>query len=197
MTKETRPDLDALTDAAVFRDWYWLKEELVAYCRAQGLSMAGSKAELTDRIAAHMDGAAAPRRARRKVSSGVNWAHLVITRDTVITDSYTNGPNTRAFFKGEIGARFTFNIAFMDWMRSHVGRTMGEAVEAWLEIEAEKKAGKRAAIPPSNQFNAYVRAFFDANPGCSMDEARACWAHKRGLPGPNSYDPEDLAALTP
>ena len=177
MTQDTRPDLDALTDAGVFRDWYWLKAELVAYCRAQGLSMSGSKAELTERIAAHLDGVVPSRTRRRKVTSGVDWAHLKISRGTVITDSYTNGPNTRAFFQAEIGPRFRFNIAFMDWMRANVGRTMGEAVEAWLAIEAEKKAGKRAAIPPGNQFNAYVRAFFDANPGRSMDDARACWAH--------------------
>ena len=42
-----RPDLTRQLSAQDFRDYYWLKEELLAFCRAQGLSTLGSKAALT------------------------------------------------------------------------------------------------------------------------------------------------------
>ena len=51
MVSDTRPPISAITDPAIFTDWYWLKAELTEHCRAIGLSTQGSKAELTDRIA--------------------------------------------------------------------------------------------------------------------------------------------------
>ncbi|WP_421707503.1 DUF6434 domain-containing protein [Algihabitans sp.] len=205
---ETRPDLDRIPDAATFRDWYWLKAELVAFCRTQGLSYAGSKAEIAERIARHFesDGCSGPGTASRdpkgesrprgqRVTSRVNWARLKITPETVITDSYTNGPNVRAFFQTQIGPRFRFNIAFMEWMRANCGKTMADAVQAWLAIECRRKAGEKAPIPASNQYNRYLRDFFEANPTRSLAEARICWLAKRSRRGPVRYSPGDIKVL--
>jgi hypothetical protein len=193
---DTRPELAAITEAELFLDWYWLKAELVDHCRAAGLSTQGTKAELTARIAHFLATGERlrPERAERPTSS-FDWATAEIAPDTVITDSYRNGPNVRRFFETEIGARFSFNIEFMAWMKASVGLTMADAVEEWLAIDARRRAGERAAIPPDNQFNRYVQDFFDANPGRSMDDARTCWSAKRGRPGSNRYEPADLDAL--
>ena len=46
-----RPSLDKNLDSKTFREWYWLKEELINFCRENGLPASGGKTELTDRIA--------------------------------------------------------------------------------------------------------------------------------------------------
>ncbi|WP_119165324.1 DUF6434 domain-containing protein [Algihabitans albus] len=200
---EIRPDLDRIADSASFRDWYWLKSELIIFCRNHGLRCAGSKAEIAERIVHHLDTGErdipqTPGHDRQpgRRASRINWAHLEITPETVITDSYTNGPNVRAFFRAQIGARFRFNIAFMNWMRDNCGRTMADAVEAWLRIERRRRQGEKTAIPASNQYNRYLRDFFDANPSRSMTEARICWLAKRKRRGPARYEATDLDALS-
>ena len=201
--EEVRPDLDSIADPETFRDWYWLKAELIAFCRRHGLRSNGSKAELAEHVAHYLDTGertrpeARPRHAPRRRNSRVDWARLEITPETVITGSYTNGPNVRAFFEAQIGPRFRFNIAFMDWMRRNNGKTMAEATEAWLEIERLRKSGVKAPIPDGNLYNRYLRDFFAANPGRSMAEARACWRAKRNRSGSNLYEAEDLDLLDP
>ena len=51
-----RPALNRSLDAATFRNHYYLKEELVRFCRASGLPVTGGKAELTERIACFLEG---------------------------------------------------------------------------------------------------------------------------------------------
>ncbi len=43
-----RPELNKDTKSAAFRSFYYLKRELVDFCRENGLPASGSKAELTD-----------------------------------------------------------------------------------------------------------------------------------------------------
>ena len=46
-----RPVLDRNLDSKTFRDYYYLKEELVSFCRENGIPVSGGKIEITDRIA--------------------------------------------------------------------------------------------------------------------------------------------------
>ena len=46
-----RPDLDKSLDSKTFRSYYYLKEELTAFCRQNGLPVSGGKLELNERIA--------------------------------------------------------------------------------------------------------------------------------------------------
>ncbi|SCW68811.1 hypothetical protein SAMN02910456_02606 [Ruminococcaceae bacterium YRB3002] len=50
-----RPLLSKETGSAEFTKWYWLKEELVAFCRAEGIPASGSKEILTARICEYLD----------------------------------------------------------------------------------------------------------------------------------------------
>ena len=195
-----RPPIETIATGAELKDWYWLKEEIVDHARHLGVSPSGGKFAVIDRVAHFLDTGE-----RRKPSddkgtkrrpaastSGFDWVRGPITRRTIIDAGYRNNRNVRTFFEGEIGRKITFNIAFMDWMKANAGKTMGDAVEQWLRLDAARKAGVKAAIPDHNQYNAYVRAFFADNPGRSMDEARHFWKLKRGRPGHNRYEPSDL-----
>ena len=50
-----RPLLNTDLNGDSFRKWYWLKEELVTFCRDNGLPSNGSKTVLTERIAYFLD----------------------------------------------------------------------------------------------------------------------------------------------
>ncbi|MEO0362602.1 MAG: DUF6434 domain-containing protein, partial [Pseudomonadota bacterium] len=188
--EEARPEIQDVGSGDELRRWYWLKAELEDQARALGLSRAGSKAEIASRIAHFLDTGEKRRPKRRAARSDFDWAKARLTPQTIITDSYRNGPNVRAFFKAHYGPGFSFNIAFMEWMRANVGKTLADAVEARRRI-AEREKTAKPAIPEGNQFNAYVRAFHAANPGRSPAEARVCWAWRRARPGSNAYEPGD------
>lgn len=44
-----RPNLDKQLDEKTFRDFYYLKEELVDFCRSNGLPTSGCKIDIIDR----------------------------------------------------------------------------------------------------------------------------------------------------
>ena len=52
---ESRPELTRGLDSQTFREYYYLKEELADFCRANHLPASGSKQELTERIACFLD----------------------------------------------------------------------------------------------------------------------------------------------
>ena len=50
-----RPLLDKNLDRKTFRDFYYLKEELVDFCRQNNLPVSGGKLEITERISHFLD----------------------------------------------------------------------------------------------------------------------------------------------
>ena len=50
-----RPCSDWNLDSEIFRSYYYLKEEPVAFCRVNGLPMSGGKVEITERIGYFLD----------------------------------------------------------------------------------------------------------------------------------------------
>lgn len=51
-----RPELNRCLDAAVFSDYYYLKEELVSFCKQENLPTSGNKEVLTRRVATYLAG---------------------------------------------------------------------------------------------------------------------------------------------
>lgn len=50
-----RPSLNQIKDGKTLREYYFLKEEPVGFCRENGLPTTGGKLELTERIAVFLD----------------------------------------------------------------------------------------------------------------------------------------------
>ena len=50
-----RPALNKSLESKTFKSFYFLKEELIRFCRQEGLQSTGSKAELTERISYYLD----------------------------------------------------------------------------------------------------------------------------------------------
>ena len=187
----TRPELNNVLDGKTFLKWYWLKEELVGFCKSNDIPATGSKTELTERIAYFLDTGKVPEVTRnRRVSNKVT----AITLDSLIEPDFVCSEVHRAFFKEQIGASFSFNVAFQKWLKTNTGKTYREAVAAYSEILANKKNNK-TVIDKQFEYNTYIRDFFAANKGRSLEDAIRCWNYKKCQPGHNRYEDSDLSAL--
>jgi dTDP-glucose pyrophosphorylase len=186
-----RPILDKKLDEKTFRNFYYLKAELVDFCKTNGLSSTGGKIELTDRIAHYLDTGEILSPAfihKQKAVGGI------ITEDAAIEPNFVCSEKHRAFFKDKLGKSFSFNVAFQKWLKANAGKTYGQAIEAYRRIVAEKKR-KVTVIDKQFEYNTYIRAFFADNPGKALNQAIVCWKYKKTLPGHNRYEKSDLAAL--
>ena len=187
-----RPELNTKLDGKTFRDYYYLKEELMDFCRKNSLSVSGGKLEITERIAHFLDTGevlSASEKAKSIPKVGT------LREDTVIEANFVCSEKHRAFFKEKIGKSFSFNVAFQKWLKSNSGKTYREAIEAYYQILEEKKKGK-TTIDKQFEYNTYIRDFFADNEGKSLEDAIQCWKYKKSLQGHKRYEKSDLAALS-
>lgn len=186
-----RPELNKDLDSKTFRDFYYLKEELVDFCRKCGLSTSGGKIEITDRIAYFLETGkvlnnSAVKRSRTAIRN--------IDENTEIESDFVCSEIHRTFFKKRIGESFTFNVAFQKWLKSNAGKTYRDAIEAYYLILEDKKNGK-TQIDRQFEYNTYIRDFFADNQGKSLDDAIKCWKYKKQIKGHNRYERSDLIVL--
>jgi len=187
-----RPPLKEVKTGAEFQRWYWLKKELVAYCREQGLGTVGRKPELERRIVRFLDTGEVVKPQRQKIESSFDWGRKELVISTVITDSYRNTKNMRNFMKANAGGHFKFSNEFMQWMRDNTGKTLKDALAYWIEPDRKKRySGYREKPLPQNEYNQFTRALSEACPGISTNEIRRLWAIKRSKPGPHIFVPGD------
>lgn len=187
-----RPILNTQLDGKTFKEFYYLKEELVNFCRENNLPTSGCKIELTERIAYFLDtgNVLPPTKTKRKASN-----ITLITKDTEIENNFVCSETHRAFFKEQIGSSFSFNVAFQKWLKSNAGKTYRDAIDAYYQILEEKKNSKVKKIDRQFEYNTYIRDFFADNKGKNLDDAIQCWKYKKQLQGHNKYEKSDLVAL--
>ncbi|MBP3922430.1 MAG: SAP domain-containing protein [Ruminiclostridium sp.] len=186
-----RPTLNKELDSKTFKSYYYLKEELLSFCRENSLPTSGGKAELTERIALFLDtGTISASVQSKRVKSDIG----AITEAVVIEENIVCSEKHRAFFKERIGKSFSFNVAFQKWLKANAGKTYGDAVNAYYVILEEKKKSK-TTIDKQFEYNTYIRDFFSDNKGRTLEEAIICWKYKKSLKGHNRYERSDLAAL--
>ncbi|MBO1304561.1 hypothetical protein JZO70_00190 [Enterococcus sp. 669A] len=174
-----------------FHQFYYLKEELVSFCRQEQLQTTGSKQELTQRISHYL--ATGERKITKKTTR--KNTRVAIALNTPIEADLVCSEIHRAFFKKHLGQQFSFNVAFQNWLKANTGKTYQEALLAYQAILEEKKK-RPTTIGQQFEYNTYIRAFFTANQGRKLPEAIACWKYKKAQAGPNVYEPADLAVLS-
>lgn len=189
-----RPELHKNINPEDFLRFYWLKEELAAFCKDYNIPRSGSKKELTERIY-HFLKTGIITGGVKKAGTPKSYKSIQLSLEAKIPEGYKNDELHRAFFKSVIGNHFKFNVPFMNWMKENAGKTYKEAVAEWKRIIDEKKEGKKTEISPQFEYNQYTRDFFAANPHRTREDAIKCWKYKKSLPGHNKYEKSDLAAL--
>lgn len=195
-----RPLLTDIESAEEFRKWYWLKEELVAYCKSVGISYVGGKFEIQDRIVHLLEYGHISRpisKPKIAVVSKFDWSKEILSLDTVITDSYKNSQNVRLFFEKQVGHQFHFSIDLMKFMKSNSGKMLKDAVAEWHRLhDLKKDKNYKTEIPSHNQYNQYMRSFLADNPDKTRADAMKYWKLKKALPDGAKYEKSDLDLIS-
>lgn len=188
---DERPILSRSLDSRTFRDFYYLKEELVEFCRDNGIPSSGGKMEITERIACFLEtGNVMPATARKKRTA----AESAISEDSRIEADFVCSERHRAFFRKVLGDSFRFNVPFQKWLKDNSGKTYREAIAAYRQTVKAKNNSHRD-IGRQFEYNTYIRDFFADNKGKTLQEAIRCWKYKKQQQGHNRYERSDLAAL--
>ena len=188
---EERPNLDIKLDSKTFKEYYYLKEELIDFCRKNNLQTTGGKLELIERIANFLD------TGERTYKNHNNKKTIItheITLDTIIEGNFVCSEKHRAFYKEQIGNSFSFNVTFQKWLKSNAGKTYQDSIIAYYQILEDKKKNK-TTIDKQFEYNTYIRDFFKDNKDKSLEQAIKCWKYKKSLKGHNKYERDDLKAL--
>ena len=186
-----RPNLCIKLDSKTFKEYYYLKEELIEFCRKNNLQTTGGKVELTERIAKFLDTGE-----RNIENHNIKRTKIVdeITLDTIIEDNFVCSEKHRAFYKEQIGKSFSFNVLFQKWLKSNSGKTYKDSIDAYYQILEDKKKNK-TTIDKQFEYNTYIRDFFNDNNDKTLEQAIKCWKYKKSLKGHNKYEKTDLIAL--
>lgn len=198
----TRPDLNQEISIKDFKNYYWLKEELIAFCRKHALPTSGGKIEIKERILEFLETGRSIRlpRATKKFSNStdISTNPAPLSLNTIITSDYKNSEANRAFFKSVIGEKFHFTVNFMNFFKNNVGKTYGDAISEWHREHELKKQGKfKTTIGKQFEYNQYFRDFFadPINKSKSRKEATQLWMIKKTLPEARKYSRDDLKLL--
>lgn len=192
---ELRPDLNAIKDEKtnksflLFRSFYFLKEELVEFCRENGLDTKGSKEELNNRISLFLEKGI---KSKAKPKKATHLKVTEINENSIIETPFVCSELHRAFFKEKLGKSFKFNVAFQKYLKTHGGKTYKDAIMAYKEILSNKTETK---IAGQFEYNTYIRDFFKDNKGKTLSDAILCWKYKKSIKGNNKYEKNDLKAL--
>ena len=187
----TKPLLTKTLDPHVFLDYYYLKEELVNFCRKENLQPTGNKEDLTNRIYYYLK---TGEKTTKKLNINRKSNIKEISLTSIIEENFVCSEVHRSFFKEQIGKTFSFNVIFQKWLKENSGKTYADSISAYYKILEEKKQGK-TKIDKQFEYNTYIRDFFDNNKDKSLKDAIKCWKYKKSTSGHNKYEKEDLKVL--
>ncbi|WP_144558037.1 DUF6434 domain-containing protein [Shouchella miscanthi] len=195
--QDERPILDENISVEDFLDFYWLKEELQAFCKKIGMSASGPKIEIAERIAHYLKTGQRLRVSKatsvsyRQTSQQKKFANNM-SLETVIEPGFKCTQEHREFFKSEIGPKFHFSVGLQNFIKENAGKTYKDVVDHYYKMLEDKKNGKRTTISKQFEYNTFIRDYYDdpANKGNPLDEAIAYWKEVRNQRGDNVYRPK-------
>jgi hypothetical protein len=178
---DSRPPLNRSLSIDDFRRYYWLKDELMAFCREQGISRSGPKLEISRRLEEYLATGRVGDKPGEKKAAGKARSPARPRLDAPIGTGYTSSEANGAFFKAVIGPQFRFTTRLMKFCRENPDKTWGDAVREWQAERKEKKTDdRRLPIAPQFQYNCYIRDFFTVHPDQTFAEVVKAWNdHKK------------------
>ena len=187
---DKRPELKCGLDATTFKNYNYLKSELVEFCKENNLQTTGGKIELADRVFKFLS---TGEKQVNKVSRKAKSSEL-ISLDSIIQENFAYSEKCRAFYKTHIGDKFKFCVPFQKWLKENVGKTYKDSIDAYCEIIKNKDISKKD-IDKQFEYNTYIRDFFEDNKDKNFRQAVCCWNYKKSIKGTNRYEKSDLIAL--
>lgn len=170
--------MSEVSTGSELRRWYWLKTELAEMARRAGVSAAGSKQQLADRVAAVLDGEPLPAALPRRQQPTGRQLEGQLTMDTVIPVGQRCSQTLRAFFTTQIGAGFTFDAAMRAFIAQRAGSTLGDAATHWHTT----RSSGLTEIGGQFELNRFTRQWYIDHPGATRTELQQAWAAYRTTP---------------
>jgi hypothetical protein len=172
-----RPLLSRSLSGSELRRWYWTKAELALLGREFAISTSVGKLELTNRLAAALDGAPPP--APPEARSGAPGQQLAgpLTPDVLLPRGQRCSQELRRFFTDQVGPRFRFDAAMRQFVADGAGLSLGDGVRHWYRT----RSLPRGDIDPQFELNQFIRDFHARKAG-SREMALAAWRRHKELP---------------
>ncbi|MEL4357289.1 MULTISPECIES: DUF6434 domain-containing protein [unclassified Luteococcus] len=175
---DPRPSLTQDLTGDEFLRWYWLKDELIDFAHTLGIRATGSKALLTQRIAAALDGLPFDEPASPRVLVAAQLSGP-LTGDTIIPRGQRCSQLVRAWFVAQVGEGFHFDAAMREFFAATDGnQTLNDALEHYRGTRDQGGT----SIGEQFEYNRFTRAWHADRPGGSPDELLAAWQTYRSLP---------------
>ena len=181
---DERPVLTQYTSVTDFNRFYWLKQELLVFCRHHQLPVGGSKAELAERIRYYLLTGSQVVVDKDQSRPVARDSDALITLETPVVH-YRNDAKTRAFFVAQVGRQFRFNHylrAFAQQINDGC-MTYGDLVIGYRHSLENKKT----TIDPQFEYNQFQRDFHKHHPSKSQSACLAAWQRVKKAPGGNTY----------
>jgi len=190
---EERPNLNKETNIKDFKDFYWLKSELMNFCRKIGISSSGGKIEITNRISEYLETGRVIKKATTKKNK-LPKATQPITKETIIGIEYRTYKEKKEFFMSIIGEKFHFTAHILEYFKENPEkRTYEDLINEWYkEQELKKDPNFVKEIAPQFEYNTYIRDFMKDNLDKTRTDAIKHWKIKKSKPGNNKYSKTDL-----
>lgn len=193
MDTDKRPILDKNIKINDFLEFYWLKKELVIFCKKVGIPSVGSKIELTNFIKEFLQ----TWKTISNISKPKNKllkSTQPIDNDTIIWVEYRTYLEKKNYLQSKIGKKFHFTLHLMQWFEKNAGcKTYKDLVDEWYkEMEIISQSGYKKPIPKQCEYNRYIRDFMSDNLDKSIKDAINFWKLKKSTRGSNVYNRADL-----
>lgn len=195
-----RPKLSKELTPNEFKSFYYLKSELIDFCKELGIFHSGNKQDLEKRIILFFKTGEISKENNQSNSKTThqktqnNFDNISQFLSTKISENYVCSETDRKFFKQVIGKSFSFKVEFQNWLKNNSGKTYGDAVTEYKKIIEQKKQNK-SKIGEQFQYNTYIRDFFEDNKDKTFSDAIKCWNYKKQLCGNHKYNRSDLEIL--
>ena len=196
--RESRAELSKATRPEDFRDFYWLKQELQGFCRAQGLATSGGKREIAERIEHYLRTGQRLRAATRPALETAAARRVNATPAAALAMT-TRAPagfrctqEARQFFERHLGKRFRFTVPLQDFIKAHPGVSFRQIADEWQRQDALRRAGAwRPEIAPQFEYNQFTRDYHadPRNQGKTHRDCLEAWNRVRARRGEHKYRP--------
>lgn len=187
-----KPKLTNLTTVNDFLNYYWLKEELILFCKTYSLPSHGAKLELMERIKIFLtSGGILKDKTPKYASKNAKDSASPLTLDTPVRH-FKCDAKTADFFRKHIGNSFHFNAYLRQFspnkLKNTENITYGELIKGWIVFEEQKKiAGKKTEISPQFEYMRFIREFFINEKDKTREDAIAAWHFIKTQPGVRDY----------
>ncbi len=185
--KSERIKLNRTISVEDFLSFYWLKKELHKFCSDNGLSTAGSKHEIQDRIAQFLRTGTIKK--PKQTSPPKKQSSVILSLNAVIPSGFTCTREARNFFIEHAGNDFKYTVLLQRYLKAHPGITFGQLIDEWKRLTAQKKAGLKTEIDSQFEYNQFTRDFFadPTNQGKTRADCIAAWRTARNRRGAHTY----------